>query len=1106
MAVDAFADWLARGRAHLAEGRPIDAIPCLRRAAREDPHSPVPNFHLGEAFWTLGLADDAVHAWRLSARLAASFLPPRLALVEVAMTRGEFANALEAAREAAALVPADARARATMLAAAAATGDRAAVAAAAEIFASDPTLAHAPSLATALATALAEIHECDERRSLLAVLAPHTATLPAALLAALIENDCALPVDVVSRRWTLADLGFLRRVAVAAQRGDPSVASDLAVGYSALHGSLPRPPVPLMWPRRTAGRALRVAWIMPAMNDPGWASAQSALIRSAAAIPAATPSLVILCVDDAAAVRDALKALVPSGTDYVAMRSPADAAEAKMLAARDCDVLIDAAGLTADTAAMLCARPARANWALAAGLPIHRAPLVDRSFANGNELLEALRVLDARTGDEVGAPLAAAELAQRWDAAVRAHQQGDLDAASAGYEEVLAVAPGFAPALHLSAEIALTRNDSVRAGEALAAAVAAAPDFLQARLAAADHALAQRDAGRAMLLVDEGLARTPHDVALLRLAGVVHLARRDAAAAEAAFRHALLFAPADADVHFQHGAALQRIGDAQAAARAYQRALTLRPDMTAADFNLGTLFQQQGNHQAAAAAYVQVLAADPTHVAAYKHLGEALLASGQIDAWRANFHAFEQHCPTAMPLAVYALEACQHEADFDRLDRYLDGLRGDEFHARDEQELADCLEELLYLLLFFDVEASLLLRLSQAYDAVAPKVYGAPMAPPAIRAPGPLRIGYLSGDLRNHVMGKMIWQAVAHHDHAQFECFFYSNSSERDEWTLRFEAVAKRFIPIASLDDAAAAELIAADDLDILVDLSTHTRGARAGVLARKPARVQITHVASAGTVGLSQIDYKLTDRHADVPANQEFQIERLLPMDGCVFPFRHVAPAAQHPFIRGELGIADDTVVIGAFVTPMKLSRRCLRLWRDVLARVPRARLAFSPTDPALRPTFLRLIATVGIAADRVFFLPQGRDDAQNQARYHLVDFVLDTMPFGGVNGTIEALDMGVPVVTLVGRKHGERMTYSILANLGVTATIAQTGRDFVDIAVRLADDPPFRAEVRAQIVAGLANSALTDMSAHTRHLEAAYREALAEHAPEALAASAAR
>jgi predicted O-linked N-acetylglucosamine transferase (SPINDLY family) len=146
-------------------------------------------------------------------------------------------------------------------------------------------------------------------------------------------------------------------------------------------------------------------------------------------------------------------------------------------------------------------------------------------------------------------------------------------------------------------------------------------------------------------------------------------------------------------------------------------------------------------------------------------------------------------------------------------------------------------------------------------------------------------------------------------------------------------------------------------------------------------------------------------------------------------------------------------------------------------------------------------LAKATGIAPERVVFLPQGRDDAENQARYRVVDLVLDTMPFGGVNGTIEALDMGVPVVTLAGKRHGERTSFSMLTNLGVTATIASTGRDYVRIAVRLADEPAFRAEVSAAIAAGLAMSPLVDMAGHTRNLEAAYRSALAQRAPDFLA-----
>ena len=158
---------------------------------------------------------------------------------------------------------------------------------------------------------------------------------------------------------------------------------------------------------------------------------------------------------------------------------------------------------------------------------------------------------------------------------------------------------------------------------------------------------------------------------------------------------------------------------------------------------------------------------------------------------------------------------------------------------------------------------------------------------------------------------------------------------------------------------------------------------------------------------------------------------------------------------------------------------------------------LVFSPVQPSLRVVYQRICASVGIDAARIAFLPQGRDDAENQARYRVIDFVLDPMPYGGVNGTLEALDMGVPVVTLVGRRHAERTSYSILANLGVTDTVANTGGEYVDIAVRLATDRTFAAGVRMQIRAALTHSALTDMSLHARNLEDAYLRALRERVP---------
>ena len=234
-----------------------------------------------------------------------------------------------------------------------------------------------------------------------------------------------------------------------------------------------------------------------------------------------------------------------------------------------------------------------------------------------------------------------------------------------------------------------------------------------------------------------------------------------------------------------------------------------------------------GATDAAIAAYERVLARDAADVAAYKYLGELLLTSGRIDAWLANFDRFEAHCPAALPLAVQALEVLQHRGDFAALDRYLEGLAQGRFRPRTELELVDNLEQLLYLLLSSTSSrpSSFVTRrstIARRRTSTAGLSSGSGCAGPAR-----IRVGYLSADLRNHVMGKMMWQALGRHDRSRFSLHFYSLSRERDEWTDRFAGMADSFVPLADAGEREAALRIAGDDLDLLVDLSTHTKGAK---------------------------------------------------------------------------------------------------------------------------------------------------------------------------------------------------------------------------------------------------------------------------------------
>ena len=1120
MTQEDYARWFNRGREHQQAGHLVEAMLCYRRALNANARSLRAHFRLGQVLRDLGNAQEARALWQAGLAIQPEHVPTLLELAAEARHAGALDQALGAYDRVLTASPGLFDAVLGISLIEIERGEARGYARAAQLVAADRD----PGFWSDLAQSLAAAPPSPARTALVAKIASlRLETPPPLLLACVAEEMIALgriedARDVLARtenaRPLPDDPETLRRLALAGARlGSFRVwAERYASRCVALSSAAP----PLRWPRRTAGTALRVAYVVAAgtrLTIDGVAIDTDDYLRAVVA-PQAGGRILAAVFNVGEVPRAAIEALLPPDIAVAALATGLEAA-ASALANVDADALVDLAGLGAPIGPLLAQRPARTLWTYAGLGWANAAPLVTGALpplpgADAQALDEHRAALERVLLDACTtaawftdvAPRTATELDAVWRGAVAAHQSGSLEAARAGYEDLLADEPRHARASYLLGLLLRNEGQSADAVAALSAAVEAAPAYLDARIALADVYRERQRLARSLEVCEEGLRATPDEVLLWRALGLTQLARRDARAARRAFRKALALAPGHAMTHYNEGVALQMLRRNDAALRSYQRALALAPDLRAAQFNIGIILREAGRAGRAIKAFERVLARDPAQIPAHKALLDTLQDQGNLAAWFAAFDRFEAACPNAFPLLVVALQVCQYRADFAALDRYLARLKRDEFKASSETELADCLEELLFLLLYFDFEPDAQFGLYQAYDAVARRVYGDPLSLPNRRRPGRIRIGYLSGDLRNHVMGKMMWSAIEHHDRERFELRFYSLSSKSDEWTERYRALGEGFEVITDLSEQEAAARIAADELDILVDLSTHTHGSKPGILALKPARVQLTHVASAGPVGLSTVDFKLTDACADLPEAQAFQLETFLPMAGCVYPYRHIPPAADHPFTRERLNIAPAAVVIGAFVNPLKLSRRCLALWREVLDRIPESLLALSPTDANRREIYDRLFRAAGIETSRVRVVPQGRDDGENQARYGVVDFALDPLPYGGVNGTLEALDMHVPVVALVGRRHGERSSYTILTHLGATQTLATSGSEYVEIAVRLASDAAFKAEVKAAIARGLERSPLTDMKAHTRNLEAAYLRALEQRYPEALAA----
>ena len=592
-----------------------------------------------------------------------------------------------------------------------------------------------------------------------------------------------------------------------------------------------------------------------------------------------------------------------------------------------------------------------------------------------------------------------------------------------------------------------------------------------------------------------------------------------------AYSEALSLAPGRSDVHYNLGALLASKQQYPAAERAFEEAQRLRPDWPAASLALGHVCYRQSRYADAEHHFHRAATLAPDSIEALGNLALTLnarnrhdlslpylrraraVAPSDEDVWftlRASlvsqgleqealddFLAFERMAKPSARLVTAGVEAAMLLGDDVQLAKYRQLAVEWPYAPAEAHLVAALIARMQYL----DVARETLASFYRTYDRLQQINRGGllPLAPRPRADDGVLRVGYLSADFRAHVMGHVLMEIIERHDRRSFSIHAYSlaTSENEDAMTERFQCAVDGFVRLAEMDDLAAARRIAADDLDVLIDLMAHSSSARPTILLYKPAPVIVTHLGHHGCVGLRQVDFKLTDRDADLPDAAEFQIEQPLRMETCVLPLRRVTPDGALP-TRDQLGIAHDAIVFGAFVGLVKLSSRCLGLWREILDRVAGSRLAFSPYKETERPMLLRRLARAGISAERVVFLPMTWDEPKDRTRYAVIDVVLDTCPYTGGDTSAAALDMGIPVVTRCGDRQAERMTFSILAHLGITTTVARTDADYIAIACRLATDQAWRADVAATIRQRVAATPLADLSHYTRSLEDALRRAV--------------
>jgi predicted O-linked N-acetylglucosamine transferase (SPINDLY family) len=635
-----------------------------------------------------------------------------------------------------------------------------------------------------------------------------------------------------------------------------------------------------------------------------------------------------------------------------------------------------------------------------------------------------------------------------------------------------------------------------------------------------------------------------HAVALLRAGRL--------AEAEQAFRALLGTTPGQASLHYHLGAVLHRLGRLAEAADSLGRAERLDPAQAAYPYLLASVLHDLGDLEGAVAGYRRAIRRNPGLYQAHNNLAQALQDRGDIDGAIAALHtalgikpdypegwrnlAAAHEARGDWPQAERALrtvldrEPGSARAHHDlalmlkRQDRYAEAVALLERAVALDPWLADAHAQLGLLLAYGGEPERGLACLRHALDlrpdarthsmllfllSYLPGLGGAAIhaehlawaaryaTPPAGacrphgNAADPdrrLRIGYVSADFKRHAVAPFLRPILAGHDRDRFEVHCYSDVKREDPLTGWFRGQADAWHPIRGLTDAALAERVRADGIDILVDLAGHSAGNRLLAFARRPAPVQVSYLGYLGSTGMTAMDYRLTDA-VEAPAGsaEALHSETLIRLPHGMWCF---SPPEEAPAVSPLPALAAGHVTFASFNNSAKLNGEVIAVWAELLRRLPDARmLLVARGDPALHARLLDRFASHGIARDRIA-LRATQGFADYLALHAEADMLLDSFPYTGGATTCLALWMGLPVVSLTGDRPFSRSSASLLAMLGRNEWIVDSADAYLRAAQDLAADLPRLAALRAGLRPRMQASPLLDAAGFMRDLEHAYRD----------------
>jgi protein O-GlcNAc transferase len=557
--------------------------------------------------------------------------------------------------------------------------------------------------------------------------------------------------------------------------------------------------------------------------------------------------------------------------------------------------------------------------------------------------------------------------------------------------------------------------------------------------------------------------------------------------AAASCRKAVELQPDFAIAHYNLGNALIALGQLDAAVASYRRAVELKPDLAEAYSNLGYALQELGQLDAAAACCHRAVELKPDFAEAHNNLGNTLKALGQLDGAVASYRRAVELKPD------FAFAHNNLGLVLQALGQPGTALASYRRALEIKPDYADAYGNMLYMHAFTrDIPPETECSLAADWEKIALSKSERIAArdrtfdhPP--RAGRKLRVGVVSAELGQHPVAEFLEPILEHLDRSRFHVTLFPTSARTEPRAARFRELADEYTSLVGLSDEQAADQIRSGRIDILIDTTSHMRGCRLGIFARRAAPVQCHYIGYHGTTGLTEMDWFIADAELLPPGYDSHFRENIWRLPRLRLAYKGDPALPESRWTPSP----DGTIRLGSFNNLTKVREEALALWAKVMNAIPESKLLLKDRlaqDPAVQNRIRTELGRHGISAGRVEFAAPVPDWSAHMVLYDRLDIALDAIPLNSETTAFDALWMGVPLVALEGNWVGGRMASTILKALGKPEWIAHSDDEYVAIVAALAHDVQGRKALRATQRALISNSPLCDAEGLTRALEDAF------------------